>query len=632
MPANLRDLWKKRRSVNAIVPETVSEPNSDRLVYHIDRCWSNDTAIGIQGWIFSKQERLDTVELQVGETRVAIDTWFPRPDVAAAFPEYQAYNQNCGFSVVVPRIDKHQVNFVSASGNATVEIDSKPLKTPVKFAADRHLWQDFLQENSAVKTDSDYYITIVPKTDDRLVCHIDTCWSNDSAIGIRGWIFSKQERLDTVELQVGETRVAIDTWFPRPDVAAKFPEYKQYNQNCGFSVLVPRLTKHYLSFVAKTDSDTAIAAVEIDSQPPKIPIKFALDRHLWQNSLQNGDRAKADSDYYMTVVPKADDRLVYDIENCWSNDTAIGLQGWIFSKQERLDKVELQVGETQVAIESWSPRPDIAAKFPEYQEYNQNCGFSVVVPRIAKHHLTFIAKSAKDSAIASIQIDGQTPPPPLEIPSGQNAWNEFVQRTNNRQFDVLEIGSRVVSPGSQSKRSLFPKCPSYTGFDYYGDENTDVVGDAHKLSSYFGDRRFGAIFSVSVLEHLAMPWLVAREVSKLLEIGGLTFHSTHFSFPLHETPWDFWRFSDAGLKALFSPALGFEIVEAGLFNPVRMHLDRIVSGQEMFPLSPGFASVSILAKKVSEPDFDRFQWDVDITEAIGSESHYPAKNDQTSPS
>src|ERR1043165_6505721 len=72
------------------------------------------------------------------------------------------------------------------------------------------------------------------------------------------------------------------------------------------------------------------------------------------------------------------------------------------------------------------------------------------------------------------------------------------------------------------------------------------VGDAHELSKFFGTE-FDAVFSLAVFEHFAMPWVVAAEINKVLKIGGLTFHSTHFAFPLHERPWDFWRYTGQSL-------------------------------------------------------------------------------------
>ena len=71
----------------------------------------------------------------------------------------------------------------------------------------------------------------------------------------------------------------------------------------------------------------------------------------------------------------------------------------------------------------------------------------------------------------------------------------------------------------------------------------DVMGDAHKLSDYFDKDSFDVIFSMSVFEHLAMPWKVALELNKVLKPGGMMLHTTHQTWPLHEEPWDYWRYS-----------------------------------------------------------------------------------------
>lgn len=318
----------------------------------------------------------------------------------------------------------------------------------------------------------------------------------------------------------------------------------------------------------------------------------------------------------------SEDSLIIAIDYSWSDDCAIGLKGWILSKQGAIDEVKISVGETSVPITSWHPRPDAIAAHPQYGQ-NENCGFVVQVPRLAEHRLTFTAKTQGTTASKTLVVPGAPPQPPTDFSQGGELFDNFVRLVNDRHLKVLEIGSRIVSPGSSSKRGLFPGAASYTGFDYYGDDNTDAIGDAHRLSQYLGGQRFDAIFSLSVFEHLAMPWLVAMEINKCLEVGGITFHATHFSWPLHETPWDFWRFSDEGLKVLFSPPMGFETIKAGLFSPLRMHLDTFVAGQELLPASPGFAGVAILAKKIGDFNPNRFSWNVTMQEVLGTESHYP---------
>ena len=65
-----------------------------------------------------------------------------------------------------------------------------------------------------------------------------------------------------------------------------------------------------------------------------------------------------------------------------------------------------------------------------------------------------------------------------------------------------------------------------------------------------------------------MPWVAVEQIAKLLKVGGHVFVETHFSFGAHGRPWNFFQFSDMGLRALFNPALGFEVIEAGMSNPI----------------------------------------------------------------
>jgi hypothetical protein len=147
-----------------------------------------------------------------------------------------------------------------------------------------------------------------------------------------------------------------------------------------------------------------------------------------------------------------------------------------------------------------------------------------------------------------------------------SSWIHYLSTTFNKPgLRILEIGSRNVT--GNSLRGYFNQA-SYIGFDYYPGENVDVVGDAHQLASYFERESFDLIFSSAVFEHLAMPWVVAEEIATLLKEGGFVFIETHFSHSSHERPWHFFQFSDMGLRALFNPALGFEVLDAGMSNPI----------------------------------------------------------------
>jgi SAM-dependent methyltransferase len=125
---------------------------------------------------------------------------------------------------------------------------------------------------------------------------------------------------------------------------------------------------------------------------------------------------------------------------------------------------------------------------------------------------------------------------------------------------VLEIGSRARS-GNTNRHLVHPDV-EYVGVDITDGPNVDVVGDAHHLSRHVTGQ-FDAIFSVSVFEHLLMPWMVALEMNKVLKVGGMAYIQSHACFPLHDQPWDFWRFTKEAWAGLFNAHTGFEIIEKG---------------------------------------------------------------------
>lgn len=151
-------------------------------------------------------------------------------------------------------------------------------------------------------------------------------------------------------------------------------------------------------------------------------------------------------------------------------------------------------------------------------------------------------------------------------PPSINLWEYLKQNYNQSNIRVLEIGSRHVC--TKSPAQIHMPLASYTGFDIHPGENVDVVGDAHKLSEYFETASVDVVISFAVFEHLAMPWIVAEEIAKVLRPGGIACIYTHFSWSEHEQPWHFFQFNSKGLESLFNSCLGFETIESGMDMPM----------------------------------------------------------------
>lgn len=165
---------------------------------------------------------------------------------------------------------------------------------------------------------------------------------------------------------------------------------------------------------------------------------------------------------------------------------------------------------------------------------------------------------------------------------------------------VVEIGSRARS-GIVYRDALVPEGWEYVGVDVVAGENVDIVGDAHDLEAVLPAASFDAAYSIATFEHLAMPWVAAVSINRVLRPGGLLFVGSHQSYPLHEVPWDFFRFSDEAWTSLFNRHTGFEILGTALGEqayviPKYAKTGR-VAGVEG---GPAFLSSSVLAVKRGE--------------------------------
>lgn len=189
---------------------------------------------------------------------------------------------------------------------------------------------------------------------------------------------------------------------------------------------------------------------------------------------------------------------------------------------------------------------------------------------------------------------------PISKRIGHPGWKEILSELADiKGNEVLEVGSRVVT-GSNLRNSF--KKANYTGFDLYEGPNVDVCGDAHYLSQYF-DKKFDLIFCSAVFEHLEMPWVVADEMIKLLNVGGYVFIETHYSYSSHERPWHFFQFSENALRVLFSRRRGIECIEAGCSNPlVAFFSDEASEGLRGKFVGGLYCHSGFLGKKIEDVD------------------------------
>jgi hypothetical protein len=306
----------------------------------------------------------------------------------------------------------------------------------------------------------------------------------------------------------------------------------------------------------------------------------------------------------------------WKIDECAGYFDRLRLRGWCFSAPEPIITVDLQFDgdERRFRLASYGQdSPDVAAALHPGATHARFDEWLTLSPELIGQPFALIFGREKSAPLIAANALTNCA---IGDPYFQG-WENFIAMLDSVPGGaVLEIGSRARSVITRGHR--MPSRLKYVGMDVLPGPNVDVVGDAHELGSVFPETKFVAAFSTSVFEHLAMPWKVVIELNRILEVGAIVYTASHQTWPIHEEPWDFWRYSKHSWRALFNAATGFEILETAVGEPCRIHACRTSPVTAALPYSPGYLGVSCLARKVSETTLS---WPVAIN--VAADSVYP---------
>jgi len=117
------------------------------------------------------------------------------------------------------------------------------------------------------------------------------------------------------------------------------------------------------------------------------------------------------------------------------------------------------------------------------------------------------------------------------------------------EASILDVGC-----GLKPYRSLF-NTKEYTGIDIAGgghDDTAKVVDAFYDgYSIPFSDKSFNTLICTQVLEHADDPEILVAECARVLKEGSTAFFSMPFTYPEHEIPYDFRRFTRFEHQRLF---------------------------------------------------------------------------------
>lgn len=129
------------------------------------------------------------------------------------------------------------------------------------------------------------------------------------------------------------------------------------------------------------------------------------------------------------------------------------------------------------------------------------------------------------------------------------------------QHALQQIGARQtlldLGCGQKPYRKLYAAYAQKSfGLDVpttqHGMQAIDVQGHGTELP--FIDQTFDLVFCTEVMEHVAEPKRMLQEIHRVLKPGGHLILTTPFLVPVHEAPYDFYRYTPYGLQHLLKQA------------------------------------------------------------------------------
>ena len=117
---------------------------------------------------------------------------------------------------------------------------------------------------------------------------------------------------------------------------------------------------------------------------------------------------------------------------------------------------------------------------------------------------------------------------------------------------VYEFGSFLV-PGQEQLADLRPLFPGvqYVGADMREGPGVDRILNLHDVA--LPDATAGTVLCLDTLEHVEYPHKAVEEIHRILSSEGIAVLTSVMDFPIHDYPYDYWRFTPEAFRSLLKP-------------------------------------------------------------------------------
>lgn len=114
---------------------------------------------------------------------------------------------------------------------------------------------------------------------------------------------------------------------------------------------------------------------------------------------------------------------------------------------------------------------------------------------------------------------------------------------------IYKFGS-LQMPGQEGFADLRPFFPSmkYVGCDMQEGPGVDRILNLHHLD--LPPESVGTVLILETLEHVEFPRKAIEEVHRIIKPSGILVISSVMNFPIHDYPFDYWRFTPEAFRSL----------------------------------------------------------------------------------
>jgi SAM-dependent methyltransferase len=162
-----------------------------------------------------------------------------------------------------------------------------------------------------------------------------------------------------------------------------------------------------------------------------------------------------------------------------------------------------------------------------FRDRSEN-GFTNIVPCIGNYE-TYLVRSLILQAVveAKDQFHGKL----LDVGAGSSPYEELIM-ANGKVKEYIKL--------------------DFASSDYHQGNALDLTWDGKTIP--LETQSIDTVFMTEVLEHVHKPGEMLQEVRRVLKPGGILFLTVPFSWPMHELPYDYHRFTPIALRSYLEEA------------------------------------------------------------------------------